>query len=710
MLATLDYETRSDIKLGDRGAFVYAESPYTDIVCAGVKVDNGPALMYIPDYFKDLIDITNIQHTIIPLSELLRILTEAETIIAHNAMFEYLITNLVAVDRYGWPRQFPIERFTDTMAAAAYHALPQSLEKLGEVLGLTTQKDMEGNKAMLRICKPWPAVKAKRERLTAQGYTENEDKSWYAPDGSRFYIWDETPEKLEKTINYCADDIQTTYEAHLNLGPLPASERRIWIEDQKINLRGLHYDRESVTSILQAAEQVKPTLEARFIELTGGQVTSARAYPQLAAWVSGRLGEMVKSVNKDAVKKLMSRVDLPEDVREVLQIKKSLAKASVAKFTAMVDRASVDDRIRGVHQYHEASTGREAGRGVQTQNLPRDSFHPEEYEDVLYFMKQNALDVIRMIYGEFYPTASKCVRGSITAGPGMEFVSSDYSSIEGRVLAWLAGEQWVLDEFMAGKDMYKVDAATVLGKSYEEITKKERQDFGKPANLGCGFGGSVGAIRQFGGGKGMEDHEIKAQYVDPWRQARPKTVAFWYNLEDAALAAVKNPGVLYQVGPIKYRRDRRFLRCFLPSGRVMHYFSPYIDQVEIDIRKDDSTCPEGCKCRKCVWKKDGLFYWGYKQLKGTNKRIWCAVPTYGGKLAENVTQGTARDILFHGVMQLVDHGKYPVVMTVHDEATAEVPIGTGDIDEYNALFAKVPPWAQGLPLVAEGWIGKRYRK
>lgn len=311
------------------------------------------------------------------------------------------------------------------------------------------------------------------------------------------------------------------------------------------------------------------------------------------------------------------------------------------------------------------------------------------------------LDAIDIEYGAPMSVFSDMLRAMICAAPGNVLISADYSNIEGRVLAWLAGEQWKIDAFKAfdegrGDDIYKITAGEILGKPAKSVTKNERQSRGKVPELALGFGGGLKAFLAMGRIYNTtytdeEAEDIKVQ----WRAKHPKIKAFWYQLEDAAIDAVRNPGTVYKAGRILFRMAGSFLWCRLPSGRSLCYPYPSI------------------KDKKAPWKdrdgndvfKPALHFWGVDPLT----KQWCEQDTYGGSLAENVTQAVARDVMANGMRNLDAKG-YPVVMHVHDEMVAEVPEGFGSVAEFESLMCAPASWMTGLPVVAEGWAGTRYRK
>lgn len=406
------------------------------------------------------------------------------------------------------------------------------------------------------------------------------------------------------------------------------------------------------------------------------------------------------SLDKEAVFSLLELPDLPPDIRRVLEIRQQVGKTSVKKLQAMQVCSNADDRARGLHQYHGATTGRWAGRRLQTQNLPRPKLKQDMIES--YF---NCLAVpdhrvrgplVDSIIGDVLSVTSDSIRGFIAAPEGRELLCADFSNIEGRVLAWLAGQEDKLDAFRAydagkGPDLYNVAAAGILGVPVADVTADQRQSIGKVSELAFGYQGGLGAWRQFSPDDGRTDDEIDG-FKNAWRDRYPKIVDLWYALERAAMSAVKNPGKTFDVnGLIRYKMSGSFLFCRLPSSRVIVYPYP-------DIRQKEMPWGE---------ERAAMFFLG----QNTITRKWGRMDTYGGKLSENVTQAVARDVLADAMIRLSNQG-FEIVMHVHDEIVAETEAvsAASQFPRFTACMAALPRWAEGLPIAVSGWHGRRYRK
>jgi DNA polymerase len=376
-----------------------------------------------------------------------------------------------------------------------------------------------------------------------------------------------------------------------------------------------------------------------------------------------------------------------ETAKRILEIRKSLSKSSTAKYQAFLDAKGDGDRIRGCFMYHGAATGRWAGRIIQPQNFPRGSF--ADLEPCIEMFKNGDLDGVKMMYGDPMIAASSCIRAMIVPADGCDFICADYSSIEGRVLAWLAGEESALDVYREGRDPYKVAAAAIYHTTYDGVDKAQRQ-IGKVSELACGYQGSTGAFNMMAAAYGVKVPEAEAKrIVDSWRESRPRTVQFWHELEHACRMAVDSPGQKFRYRDVQFIVHKGMLVLRLPSGRCLRYANPRFEPKEMSWGEV-----------KNVIAFDGV---------SSTTRKWSTQYLYGGLLAENVTQATARDLLVGGLFA-VERAGYPVVMHVHDEMVAEVPEGFGSVDEFERLMCSLPDWAEGLPLKAEGWRGKRYKK
>lgn len=712
-----DWETRSAVNIKAAGADVYAEDPSTDILTLSYAIGEQPVRRWRPG---------------LPLpQDLFDALDAGGVLVAHNAYFELVIWNHVAVKRYGFP-PLPVERVRDTMAIAYAHGLPGALAAVARAVNLPIRKDEEGRRIMLKLSQP-------RVRH---------------PDGSvEWYERADYPEMFAKLDAYCDTDVEVERALEKRLPGLMPIEQALWELDFKINQRGVPIDLANARRALDIIEYEARQLNAELRRITGGVVPAATNVKKFVAWLAQVKGLEVHSLTKSDVRGLEALPDLPADVRRALEIRSLVGKASTKKLAAMLAATSRDGRARGLHQFHSASTGRWGGRRIQTQNMPR----PEKGIDVKGCLEiistlptDAAYDALVILYGGAARAISSCLRALIATTEGRRFLTMDFSNVEGRVLPFLAGEHWKLDAFSAidrgdGKDIYLVAASGIFGENIDDKEDPRRQ-VGKVSELALGYQGGPGAFANMAAAYALDVESIfpfvwpgatwerkkdalrswwergrhanvmsrkawvAAELVKfPWRGKHPRVVEFWRAIEDAAIAAVEEPGRITRVGQhIRFRKAGSFLFMRLPSGRCLAY--PFPKLVFRAMPWKDKTT--GKRARKLV-----LTYFASidasKKAKivadPANSGKWARVATYGGELTENAVQAASRDLLRDALIRLEEHG-YEPCMHVHDEAVADLPDGVGSKDEMKTLMAVCPAWAAGLPMAADGWEGTRYRK
>lgn len=650
----IDFESYSAAELPFVGLYNYANHPTTGIHCMGFAFDDDPVVVLHPKgrWWPSL-----------PSAIISHVRAGGE-VVAHNATFEFWMWNIVG-RRYGWP-ELKLEQMRCTMAQCYAMALPGSLEKAAAALGIDQQKDMAGQRVMMQLAKP------------------KADGTFWKPD--------DDPGKFDRLYDYCAQDVEVEREVDGRTMRLSSIERAVWLLDQKINARGVYVDLPSIKTAIELVDREKKRLDQEIQAASSGEVARCTETASIVGYARSR-GVEITGVAKSDVTGALDTPGLPLDVRRVLELRKEAAKSSTAKLIAMRDRASSDSRVRGCFQYHGASTGRWAHRGIQPGNLPRPRHGTKQphIEDMIANL--HSRDYIDMNYGPVMDAMADCVRGMITASPGHELIAMDFSAVEARVLAWLAGEEGVLDIFRTHGKIYEHAASGIYRKPLEKVTKDERQ-IGKVAVLALGYGGGVGAFQSMARNYGVQVDDDRAEKIkSAWREAHPKIVQYWYDLERAAIQGTEFNALTAAGAPgrqVKFRRDGSFLWCKLPSGRVLCYPYPTI------------------KHREMPWgdSKPALHFIA---VNIGNK--WEETHTYGGSLAENVTQAVARDLLADAMIRL-EHNGFPVVLHVHDEAVVEVPADApaDTIRKAENIMAEQPWWAKELPLAAEGWRGVRYRK
>lgn len=716
MKLTIDLESRSPVDLRKTTSWVYAEHPDTQIMCFAFKEDDGEPYLYLPPDVEDL--YPDYSGNYIHFDSVKPMLNSADIIEAHNLEFEISMWTHKMVP-LGFPdlREEPyFSKLRCSASVAAHHALPRALGKVCQVLGTQNQKDDAGHKLMLKMCKPRKPRKAERE-----ADPDWESKLW----------WHETPEDLVRQARYCAQDVNTEYEISEVLGELPPQELEIWRLDQKANWRGVKVDTDLAHKMIVIRDEHGADLEAEFRQITGINVTQVTEFAQ---WLEVRIGRPVPSVDKAAIEEMLEFVSEGPDVERALQIRQEYAKTSLKKLDAAISNTNADGRMRSILMYHGASTGRWSGKGMQLQNLPSRGLI-EDIEQCIEFIR---MGVDAMTLGSLYPdlqlALSSCIRPLLVASPGRTLYAADFSAIEGRVLAWLAGDLHIVKAYIDNLDMYKIAATTVYPVTYDEVTKDQRT-VGKIPELAGGYQGGWRAYMTFAKTYGLvppqeimesltEDDwwpwncirhpggaatlapgyqwrteenkltEEEAGYckwfspiVKSWRANRPGTVRFWYELEDCARQAVLNPGQVFECSRIKMGVSKKFLQILLPSGRKLYYYDPRLREFN---------------------GKMNITYMGADSTKGG---AWLRQYTYGGKLAENVVQAVARDLMAEAMLRIkkADLG-LDMLFTVHDEIVEEGPAGAITLEQYEGLMAERPDWAADCPIGAEGWIGDYYRK
>lgn len=704
----LDFETRSAADLKKVGAVRYAMDPTTDVLCAAYRFDDGPVHLW--------------RRGGPPPQDLIAAVASGVTVAAHNALFELAIWTYVCGPRLGWGKLSP-HQMDCTMSRAYVMSLPGSLDRVAQLLRVQNQKDKDGYAVMMKLCRPRKLVKAD----LAAGLDPNA------------LHWHEDPADLARLYSYCIDDVKAECDLDKVLPPFSPSERAVYHFDLKVNLRGFRLDtalmRRASLFLAEAKKQVNEEVD----RLTEGAVDRATKVAKLKDWLTDR-GFVVDAMAKGDIEGLVeqARVLGDEDAEEVLSLRQQGAKAtSLSKYDTGLRCVGFDERARGLLQYHKASTGRWAGSLYQPHNLERVSEDDDPLIARMLTILRSGADGAAMVdwcrMDDTLPMRAigKCTRAMICASDGHDLIGCDYSNVEGRGSAWLAGEAWKLDAFRAydegtGPDLYKVAYSGSFGVPVDQVTKPLRQ-IGKVQELALGYQGGVGAFMSMGANLGIKpqalydtvapvadetrwlaaadkyrgstkfglpaEHWTALRYVvDGWRAAHPKIVQCWWDLQDGVINAVWNPGDMQFLFGGKIRvyctRDKRFMYIYLPSGRPLAYFRPRLEETETNGRKRWSVVYEGFDSRTNIWGD-----------------VWL----WGGLAWQNCVQALCRDLLVYGMMNCERNG-YPVVLHVHDEGVYEVPEGEGDVLEVQRLMAILPPWAGGFPLASAAWRDTRYIK
>lgn len=642
----LDLETYSSVDLAKSGLYKYVDSPDFEILLLAYAWDDDPV---------QVLDLTGE-----PPAELDSVIAAIEnpdvTKVAHNCAFErtclrkYLGCSLL------------VNEWQDTMILAAMNGLPLSLDAAGAALQLQDQKIKEGTSLISYFCKPC------KPTFSNGGRTRN--------------LPCHAPEKWERFKTYCARDVEVEREIYRRLSVVsayvPEWERRVFELDSRINDRGVLIDLDFVESAIAVDRAFNDKHFSEMQQLTG--LDNPGSVAQLKQWLES-VGVSCDSLNKQTVADLIEQTTSPT-IRRVLELRQQLGKTSIKKYETMRAAACHDGRVRGIMQYYGAGrTGRWAGRIVQPQNLPQN--HLDRIETARELVRSKDLDLLEMIYDSVPDVLSQLIRTALIAPPGHTFLVADYSAIEARVIAYLAGEQWMMDAFSAGKDLYCETASQMFGVPVvKHGVNGDLRAKGKIATLACGYGGGINALKAFGADKmGLTDTEMQ-DIVTQWRTASPMIPRFWRATEQAAKRALTTPGKRQRIprcGAV-YWKDADALRCQLPSGRVLSYWGARLDN-------DGSIC-----------------FMGQNQTT----RKWERTETWGGKLVENIVQAFARDCLAVAMLRL-DAAGFNIVFHVHDEVIVEAPEGSHWEDVADIMGQPID-WAPGLLLRGDGYDTKFYKK
>ncbi|MFH5182914.1 DNA polymerase [Paenibacillus sp. TAB 01] len=534
---------------------------------------------------------------------------------------------------------------------------------MAKVLGVEIQKDAKGKQLIKYFSVPCKPTKVNNGRT--RNYPHHDPVRW------------------DEYRSYCRTDVDTERAVAKALArfPVPADEWELWRLDQQINNRGVGVDREFVRQAMACDEQFKARALEEAKELTG--LDNPNSGPQLMSWLADE-GIETEDIKKDTVKDILSTLD--EGVTaQVLRLRQELSKTSVKKYRAISRALCADDRLRGTLLFYGANrTGRWAGRIFQPQNLPKNLLN--DLELARDIVRRGDFELLEMLFDSVPDTLSQLLRTALIAEAGKRYIVCDFNSIEARVLAWVAGEQWVLEVFATHGKIYEATASSMYNVPLEQVTKgsKMRQN-GKVATLACGYGGGVNALIAMGALRdGIAESELQP-IVTAWRAANPMIVKLWRSVEAAAVAAVERGGRRKVRNLITYFVSGDWLFCELPSGRRLSYYKPKLEEGK----------------------------YGKKQLshEGVDQKTskWGRRRTWGGTLVENIIQAIARDCLAVSMLA-VESGGYPIAIHVHDEIVSEVPDGFGSVEDMGEIMCQPIPWAPGLPLKAEGYETQFYKK
>ena len=666
---SIDLETYSTVSIGAAGSYRYILDPSFEILLFAYSLDGMPV---------EVIDVASGQ--VIPLWLKNALKNPLYIKHAYNAAFEWF-----ALSKYlGW---LPPDQWRDTMLHALYCGYPASLDAAGRAMGLPEdKKKLTTGKALIRyFCVPCKPSNANGNRT--RNLPKHDPAKW----------------KLFKEYN--GQDVVTEMEIDRRLSafPVPAFVQKQWETDLTMNARGVAADMEMVSGALVIGATVKSQLMAEARQLSG--LDNPNSIKQLARWLTEATDSdaEITSVTKETVATMLKQPQ-PANVQRMLEIRQELGKTSTKKYDALETCIADDGRVRGLLQFYGANrTGRWAGRLVQVQNLPRTYTHP--LPPARQLVKDRSIDGLRLMYGSINDTLSQLIRTAFVATPGNVLIDADFSAIEARVISWLAGQEWRLEVFRTHGKIYEASASQMFHVPIEKI-KKGNPEYalrqrGKVAELALGYQGGVSAMRRMDTGHNLDDlsdDEVKG-IVDRWRETNSMIRDLWNIVDSAAVTVITNGGaqtipsettdaVITLACELDVITGTRYMTILLPSGRKLYYPSP-----EIGVNR---------------WGNPSVSYMGQNQ---TTKR-WERVETYGGKLVENIVQAIARDCLAIAIENLEAQGLH-VVFHIHDEVVIDTPAWADNdmmLDTVTKIMTKPIPWAQALPLNADGWVDKFFKK
>lgn len=663
---SIDIETYSSVDIKKAGLYKYVQSPDFQILLFAYSLD-----------FQSVQIVDLAQGEQIP-TEIIYALFDTDIVNhAYNAPFEWYCLSKWAYQNaityipvyIDWLKQWHC-----TMLHGAYCGYTIGLDATAKALGLPEDKRKMGvGKSLINLfCKPCKPSSRNGNRTRTLPHHE--------------------PDKWNLFKEYCKQDVVTEMEVERRLSsfPVPESEEMLWQLDQRINAYGVALDKQLIAGALYCSEYITNELMQEAINISG--LDNPKSVKQLSKWLEDETGEEITDLQKGTVKELIKNAD-DDYVKRMLEIRQELSKTSVKKYTAMDIAVCEDNRVRGLLQFYGANrTGRWAGRLVQVQNLPQN--HLETLSCARDLVKAKKIDVLRFIYGNIPDTLSQLIRTAFIPSIGNKFVVADFSAIEARVIAWLAGESWRQEVFATHGKIYEASASQMFGVPIELIKKGnpeyELRQKGKVAELALGYQGASGALISMGALKmGLSEEELP-DIVTRWRSSNKRIVDLWYSLENTAINVMhtgKAAGVkgLIFAREIDYANGQDFLTVTLPSGRKLYYVKPFLSPNQ--------------------WGNDSIHYYGMDQ---TAKK-WTVIDTYGGKLTENIVQAIARDCLALSLKRLEDAG-YQTVMHVHDEAILDVPAELADLEKACEIMGQPITWASGLLLRADGFITEFYKK
>jgi DNA polymerase len=680
----IDVETCSLADLKRVGGWIYSRHPSTRVYCLSMGLANAETVTtVIPDRIIDTVNGgAQEREWTLKLHEFVK---AGGALVAHNVAFERAIWENILVPRHNYPPVAP-EQWVCTQAMGRAMNLPASLEGLAKALGTKIQKDTESAAVM---------------RKMAAAVDQRHGMFSFSPSTV-------TADNMTRLIAYCEQDVQATRLVYRKLRRIALSlhEEQVWRADQEINARGAYLDRNFARRCQVLAQERKQQLDDDVFALTDGDLTSASEPRAMKRWLRSHDvvlpklvragGKRTETLNAQAVQGLLD-ADPSPIARAVLERRQEAARAtSLAKLSRVSSMTDTDGRIRFVLASHATITGRWASYGMQLHNLPKVHLSLVDLALARSIVDRGDLELLEMLFDQPLAVLSQLLRSIVAAPPGYELIAADYAAIEARIVAWLAGQDDIVELFRAGEDVY-THAAHKIGSDDRQL--------GKTCTLALGFGmGDLKFAATAAKWNVPLDLATARRIKIAWREQNPQIVAFWHDLEQAAHRAVSSPGRIFIVGRIKVQctANRQCLMVVLPSGRALRYWRPSL----VTARKKIQTATDDGEIIEIEVESVELRFF----TPSKNARLMVQDSTYGGKLVENVTQATARELLACALVGIRKHGwPYATSIHVHDSLAAEVPVGHGDVEELCWIMCQTPPWADGLPVAAEGYRDTRFR-
>lgn len=674
----VDFETRSKEPISV-GSAKYAQHPSTEILLVSFQRWDSPLLMNYSPYGLRCSERLN-ERSLRELTKYFNQVADAPNkykVRAHHSEFEYWIYNEVGVKQFGWP-PLPIEAFYCTMTISGANAYPASEEKAGKAMNLDHQKDAEGK----RLIQMFSCPSRKKGELFKSPFDYREDFNHFG--------------------DYCDDDVRTQRGIVAHCNALNEFQEKVFFLTEKMNIRGIPIDVELAQGAIELAEKYKERANKRINKITKGCIESATQTTALTEWLNQARKAKIPNLKAATIERVLQRKKLDPVVREVLELRSNVSKSSTAKYVKAINMCARGNLVHGSLKAYLTATGRHAGRALQIQNFSKPNgklfpgWHNYDIEYLCELIIEGDIDAIEQAFGDVMEVLKGTTRSMIKAPPGYRFMTADYSQVEARIVMWLSRCKQGLKDFDGDGKIYEKMAGTVFNVDYTDIIKGTWQrDLGKEAVLGCGFGMGKEKFYQTCIGKGLTvTKKVSDSAVDGYRMRYPDVPQAWKDCEAAAIDAIRCKGRTIKVlgGRLKYKYVKNALRCELPSGRFIYYPEAKIAYEHNQFGGESLQ----------------IFYKNWKDERGVGKQ-WDFTTIWGGILFQHGVQAIAADLIANGLLTVEEHG-YDVIFAVHDEGVSLVKKNYGSVEEYERLLCIVEPWARGIPLVAEGWAGTRYKK